>query len=117
MIGHAVWRKGWDIGIRVDFDQDDCLYMAIPLFGSMATMNGVLPFWTRGGKVVLGEQFDAATCLKAIEEEKVTAMHMLPPIIRQLAEHPDLDKYNTSCSGLGSCCRSHRRSLTQWPTC
>ena len=101
MIGHAVWRKGWDIGIRVDFDQDDCLYMAIPLFGSMATMNGVLPFWTRGGKVVLGEQFDATTCLRAIEEEKVTAMHMLPPIIRQLAEHPDLEKFDTSSLRVG----------------
>lgn len=101
MIGHAVWRKGWDIGIRVDFDQDDCLYMAIPLFGSMATMNGVLPFWTRGGKVVLGEQFDAGDCLRAIETEKVTAMHMLPPIIRQLAEHPGLEKHDTSSLRVG----------------
>ncbi|MEB8386499.1 AMP-binding protein [Rhodobacteraceae bacterium KMM 6894] len=101
MIGHQVWRKGWDIGIRVDFHQDDCLYMAIPLFGSMATMNGVLPFWTRGAKVVLGEQFDAATCLQAIETEKVTSMHLLPPIIRQLAEHPDLKTYDTSSFRVG----------------
>jgi len=101
MIGHHVWRKGWDIGIRVDFDERDCLYMAIPLFGSMATMNGVLPFWTRGGKVVLGEQFDPGACLAAIEREKVTAMHLLPPTVAQLAEHPDLHRRDTSSLRIG----------------
>ncbi|KZY34232.1 hypothetical protein A3731_03000, partial [Roseovarius sp. HI0049] len=101
MIGHHVWRKGWDIGIRVDFDEDDCLYMSIPLFGSMATMNGVLPFWTRGAKVVLGEQFDAGVCLEAIEQERVTAVHLLPPIVAQLAEHPDLERRDTSSLRIG----------------
>ncbi|RDD62340.1 class I adenylate-forming enzyme family protein [Ferruginivarius sediminum] len=89
MITHCVWRKAWDIGIRVDLDEDDCLYMSIPLFGSMATMNGVMPYWARGAKVVLGEQFDAGHCLKAIEQERVTGMHVLPPIMRQILAHPD----------------------------
>ncbi len=101
MIGHAVWRKAWDIGIRVDFTQDDCLYMGIPLFGSMATMNGILPLWVRGAKVVLGEQFDAGDCLAAIEREKVTAMHLLPPIIRQLLAHPDLHRRDRSSLRIG----------------
>lgn len=101
MIGHHVWRKGWDIGIRVEFDEADCLYMSIPLFGSMATMNGVLPLWTRGAKVVLGEQFDAGVCLEAIEREKVTAIHLLPPIVTQLAEHPDLKRRDTSSLRIG----------------
>jgi acyl-CoA synthetase (AMP-forming)/AMP-acid ligase II len=89
MITHCVWRKAWDIGIRVDLTEHDCLYMSIPLFGSMATMNGVLPYWARGAKVVLGEQFDAGHCLKAIERERVTGMHVLPPIMRQILAHPD----------------------------
>ena len=101
MIGHQVWRKGWDIGTRVDFGENECLYMAIPLFGSMATMNGVLPFWTRGAKVVLGEQFDATACLTAIEAEKVTSMHLLPQIIRQWAEHEERDKFDTSSLRVG----------------
>jgi fatty-acyl-CoA synthase len=101
MIGHEVWRKGWDIGIRVDFTESDCLYMAIPLFGSMATMNGVLPLWTRGAKVVLGEQFDPDACLAAIRSERVTAMHLLPPIIRQLSEHPDFAAHDTSSLRVG----------------
>jgi acyl-CoA synthetase (AMP-forming)/AMP-acid ligase II len=96
MITHCVWRKAWDIGTRVDLDADDALYMAIPLFGSMATMNGVLPYWVRGAKVVLGEQFDAGHCLQAIERERVTGMHVLPPIMREILAHPEFDVRDTS---------------------
>lgn len=101
MISHAVWRKAWDIGNPVDFTEDDCLYMAIPLFGSMATMNGALPMWVRGAKVVLGEQFDAGHCLESIEREKVTVIHVLPPILRSLLEHPDFPKRDLSSLRIG----------------
>lgn len=96
VLTHQVWRKGWDIGSRVDFTENDCLYMAIPLFGSMATMNGAIPVWVRGGKVVLGEQFDAGLCLEAIERERATVIHLLPPIVRQLLDHPDFGKRDRS---------------------
>lgn len=96
MISHCLWRKAWDIGIRVDLTADDCLYLAIPMFGSMATMNGIAPYWVRGAKVVLGEQFDAGACLAAIAREKVTGMHVLPPILRQLLAHEDFRRSNIS---------------------
>lgn len=96
MISHCLWRKAWDIGIRVDLTADDCLYLAIPMFGSMATMNGIAPYWVRGAKVVLGEQFDAGACLAAIAREKVTGMHVLPPILRQLLAHKDFHSTDTS---------------------
>lgn len=96
MISHCLWRKAWDIGIRVEITEDDCLYLAIPLFGSMATMNGVGPYWVRGGKAVIGEQFDAGQCIAAIAREKVTGMHVLPPILRQLVAHEDFKRTDTS---------------------
>jgi len=96
MITHRVWRKAWDIGDRVDLGPDDCLYMAIPLFGSMATLNGVLPYLVRGSKQVIGEQFDAGACLRAIEEEHVTGIHLLPPSIKQIIEHPDFAQRDRS---------------------
>ena len=96
MISHCVWRKAYDIGDRVDMTVDDCLYMAIPMFGSMAILNGVLPYLARGAKLVIGEQFDADTCLAAIEKEKVTALHLLPPTVKQMIECPNFDKYDRS---------------------
>jgi len=96
IISHQAWRKAWDIGSPVDFTESDCMYMAIPLFGSMATMNGAMTLWVRGGKVVLGEQFDAGACLEAIEREKVTVMHILPPIVRSLLDHPKFGQFDLS---------------------
>jgi acyl-CoA synthetase (AMP-forming)/AMP-acid ligase II len=101
MLTHQVWRKAWDIGTPVDFTERDCLYMAIPLFGSMATMNGAMTLWVRGGKVVLGEQFDAEACLRDIEREHVTVIHLLPPIVRQLLDHPDFEARDRSSLRIG----------------
>lgn len=96
MISHCVWRKAYDIGVRVDMTVDDCLYMAIPMFGSMAILNGVLPYLARGAKLVIGEQFDADKCLAAVEKEKVTAIHLLPPTVKQIVECPNFNKYDRS---------------------
>ncbi|MDI1344958.1 MAG: AMP-binding protein [Pseudolabrys sp.] len=102
MITHCVWRKGWDIGTPIDLTENDCLYMAIPMFGSMATMNGTCPFWVRGAKVVLGEQFDAGHLLEAIERERVTSMHVLPPMIPQIVEHPNFKRRDRSSLRMGN---------------
>lgn len=101
VLSHQIWRKAWDIGTPVEFTENDCLYMAIPLFGSMATMNGAMTLWVRGAKVVLGEQFDAGACLRDIEGERVTVMHLLPPIVRQLLDHPDFAKRDRSSLRVG----------------
>jgi acyl-CoA synthetase (AMP-forming)/AMP-acid ligase II len=102
MITHCVWRKGWDIGTPIDLTENDCLYMAIPMFGSMATMNGTCPFWVRGAKVVLGEQFDAGRFLEAVERERVTSMHVLPPMISQIVGHPDFATRDRSSLRMGN---------------
>jgi len=96
MISHCVWRKAWDLGERMELTESDCIYMSIPMFGSMANMNGVLPYLVRGAKLVIGEQFDADVCLRAIEKERVTGIHLLPAIIKQLVEHPDFEKRDRS---------------------
>ena len=96
MITHCVWRKAHDIGDRVDLDENDCLYMAIPMFGSMASLNGVLPYLARGARLVIGGQFDAGACLRAIESERVTGIHLLPPTIKKLVEHKDFPRRDRS---------------------
>ncbi len=96
MISHCVWRKAWDLGERTELTENDCLYMALPLFGTMANLNGVLPYLVRGAKLVIGEQFDAGVCLRAIENERVTSIHLLPATIKQLVEHSDFEKYDRS---------------------
>jgi len=96
IITHCLWRKAWDIGEPLDLTADDCLYLSIPLFGSMATMNGVTQFWVRGGRVVIGEHFDARECLRTIAAERCTVIHLLPPMIHQICALEDLDAYDRS---------------------
>lgn len=92
LITHCVFRKAWDIGIRVDQTERDWLMLAIPLFGSMAMMNGVLPFWVRGGAVVVTERFDAAEFLALVQQERCSVAHLLPPMIFAIASLPGFDK-------------------------
>jgi acyl-CoA synthetase (AMP-forming)/AMP-acid ligase II len=96
MISHCLWRKSWDIGAPIDLTEQDCMYLSIPLFGSMATMNGVAQLWVRGGRAVIGEHFDARECLKVAVAERCTVVHLLPPMIHQICALPDLDSLDLS---------------------
>lgn len=91
LITHCVFRKAWDIGIRVDQTEEDRLLLAIPLFGSMAMMNGVLLLWARGGAIVVTERFDAAEFVALAQRERCTVAHLLPPMVLAIGRLPGFD--------------------------
>jgi acyl-CoA synthetase (AMP-forming)/AMP-acid ligase II len=101
MITHCVWRKAWDIGTPVDLTAQDKFYLAIPMFGSMATMNGIYPFWIRGAGVVLADRFDAEQAMADWQAHRCTATHLLPPMISALIDHPRRQDYDISSMRLG----------------
>jgi fatty-acyl-CoA synthase len=84
VISHRIWRKAWDIAEIGRNTADDRLYLPVPLFSSMAMLNGVLPFWVRGACVHLYERFDARECVAAARDEGVTALHLLPAMVTDL---------------------------------
>lgn len=88
LIAHSVFRKAWDIGIYTDQTENDRLLLAIPLFGSLAMMNGVLPFWTRGGAIVVMERFTPQAFIDLAAQERCTMTHLLPPMIVALEALP-----------------------------
>ena len=49
-----------------------------------------------GGKIVLMYRWDAGEALKLVETEKVTAMSGVPIMARELINHPDFEKTDTS---------------------
>ncbi len=101
MITHCVWRKAYDIGTPIDLTKDDKFYLAIPMFGSMASMNGVYPFWIRGAAVVLADRFDAEQAMADWQKERCTTTHLLPPMITALLEHPRRKHYDLSSMRVG----------------
>jgi acyl-coenzyme A synthetase/AMP-(fatty) acid ligase len=51
-------------------------------------VNGLLPVHSRGGTVVLTESYDAEEILKAVAENRVTALLTVPAIMHRLLDLP-----------------------------
>ncbi|WP_411145598.1 AMP-binding protein [Streptomyces sp. x-80] len=49
-----------------------------------------------GGTVVLLDDFDPAAVLATVERERITDLFLLPPLLYQLLDHPDLARTDTS---------------------
>ncbi|MFJ3172031.1 AMP-binding protein [Streptomyces roseus] len=65
-----------------------------------------------GGTVVLLEGFEAGAVLAAVERERVSHMFLLPPLLYQLMDHPDIDRTDTSSLRMltyGGCASSPAR--------
>ncbi|MCW5750381.1 MAG: acyl--CoA ligase [Alphaproteobacteria bacterium] len=88
VLNHAAFRKAWDHGPRFHQAPDDRLYLGVPLFGILASINGVLTFWARGGAVILDERFEAGRAIDNIEREGCTVAYLLPPMLEQIVSHP-----------------------------
>lgn len=94
MLSHCIWRKAYDGGTFIGLGTEDCLYLCVPLFGVLGSLNGILTFWGHGARIVLDERFDVDTCLEALEAERCTAMHLLPAMIDALIAHPRFPQVN-----------------------
>lgn len=94
MLNHSVWRKVADHGDRFRQTAEDRLYLAVPLFGILASINGILTFWSRGSCVVLEERFEPLSALRVLSAERCTAAYLLPLMVEQLAIHPKRSEYD-----------------------
>jgi acyl-CoA synthetase (AMP-forming)/AMP-acid ligase II len=88
MLTSCIWRKAFDGGALIGLTPADCLYLCVPLFGVLGSLNGVLSFWSHGARIEMDERFDVDACLFALENERCTALHMLPAMIDALIAHP-----------------------------
>jgi steroid-24-oyl-CoA synthetase len=67
-----------------------------PLFHVTANNCAAYLITAGGGKIVLMYRWDAGEALKLVETEKVTAMSGVPIMARELINHPDFEKTDTS---------------------
>lgn len=95
MLNHTGFRKAWDHGERFEQSADDRLYLAVPLFGILANINGVLTCWSRGSCVVLERRFEAGRAIEVIERERCTIGYLFPIMIEQVLNHPDYRRERT----------------------
>ena len=75
----------------------DVLCCPPPLFHCFGLVLGLLAVVTHGGKVVYPtEAFDAAACLKAISDEKCTALHGVPAMFDSIFSLPRPENFDCS---------------------
>lgn len=70
--------------------------LTTPLFHVTANNCGAYAVTAGGGKLVLMYRWDAGEALRQIEREKITAMSGVPTMARELINHPDFEKTDTS---------------------
>ncbi|WP_312165005.1 class I adenylate-forming enzyme family protein [Phenylobacterium sp.] len=70
--------------------------LTTPLFHVTANNCGAYAVTAGGGKLVLMYRWDAGEALRLIEKEKITAMSGVPTMAREVINHPDFEKTDTS---------------------
>lgn len=96
LVTHCVWQKAFEHGERFGQTEADRLYLAVPLFGIMGNVNGVLTSWTRGSAVILQDRFDAESGLRLIQDERCTFAYLFPVMLDKLLAHPRRSQFDTS---------------------
>jgi len=73
-----------------------CVICPVPLFHVTASHHIFLEGIARGNKLVIMDKWDAGVALKLIERERATSWNGVPTMVRDLMEHPDFEKTDTS---------------------
>ena len=81
----------------MDLSAEDRLCIPVPLYHCFGMVLGNLAILTHGGCIIYpNDGFEPLSVLKAVEEEKCTALHGVPTMFIAELEHPDFDQYDLS---------------------
>lgn len=79
----------FQLGERQGLTEQDCTWIATPMFYGLATINAIPAIWSHGGGILLQEIFDPGSALEAIETYRPTTYVSLANMSRALYQHPD----------------------------
>ena len=92
-----ILNNGLQVGAGMRFSPQDRLCIPVPLYHCFGMVMGNLACMTHGACAVFpGEGFDPATVLKAVEDEKCTALHGVPTMFVAATELPEVGNYDLS---------------------
>ncbi|HCW80471.1 MAG TPA: AMP-binding protein [Ruminococcaceae bacterium] len=93
---YNILNNGKGIGDCMKFTENDKLCITVPLFHCFGLVLGVMACLTHATSIVPVEYFRPTLVMKAIDEEKCTAVHGVPTMFIAMLEHQDFPKYNFS---------------------
>ncbi|MCL6741995.1 AMP-binding protein [Sphingomonas sp. RB56-2] len=94
---HNILNNGMFVGAAQDFTADDRLCVPVPLYHCFGMVMGVLACLTHGAAMIFpSDAFEPESVLKAIEQERCTALYGVPTMFIAELSAPDFDKYDLS---------------------
>ncbi|WP_298669915.1 AMP-binding protein [uncultured Methanofollis sp.] len=94
---HGVMNNGFIIGEGMKFTEKDRLCIPVPFYHCFGMVLSNMASVTHGATMVLPSPvFNAGEVLKAIQNERCTAVHGVPTMFIAELSHPDFTKYDYS---------------------
>jgi fatty-acyl-CoA synthase len=93
---YNILNNGKSIGDCMNLSTKDRLCIPVPLFHCFGCVLGVMASTTHATTMVIVETFRPQVVLKALHEEKCTAVHGVPTMFIALLEHPDFARVDFS---------------------
>ena len=92
-----ILNNGWFVGEVQRFTEQDRLAIPVPLYHCFGMVMGVLNCVTHGSAMVLpAPVFDALETLKAVQQERCTALYGVPTMFIAELDHPQFGEFDLS---------------------
>ena len=92
-----ILNNGYLTGAAMDLSPQDRLCIPVPLYHCFGMVLSVLACVAHGATMVFpGEAFDPLDTLKAVEDERCTALHGVPTMFIMELDHPSFSQFDLS---------------------
>ncbi len=94
---HNILNNGYFVAESMNFTENDRLVIPVPLYHCFGMVMGNLGCMTHGAAMIYADEgFDTKSVLKAVAEERATALYGVPTMFIAELEDPDFDQYDLS---------------------
>lgn len=94
---HNILNNGYFVAESLGFTEKDRLVIPVPLYHCFGMVMGNLGCVTHGSTMIYaGEGFDPGSVLKAVHQERATALYGVPTMFIAELSHPDFDNMDLS---------------------
>lgn len=93
---HNIINNGFSIGEGMKFSENDKLCIPVPFFHCFGMVLAITACITHGSTMVPIFAYHPEKVMKAIHQEKCTAVHGVPTMFIAMLEHADFEKYDFS---------------------
>ncbi|WP_328690938.1 AMP-binding protein [Streptomyces caniferus] len=94
---HNILNNGYWVGETVAYTEQDRVCLPVPFYHCFGMVMGNLASTSHGACIVIpGPAFDAATTLRAVQDERCTSLYGVPTMFIAELDHPDFATFDLS---------------------